>query len=290
MKILVLGGNGMLGHAMVRHLAPRHRVVATVRGPLEAYASSGLFHPENTVASVDAADWPRLAAVVREQAPAAVVNCLGVIKQRPEAKVAIPTIEINGLLPHRLSPLCDEMSARLVHFSTDCVFSGRRGGYRESDLPDPPDLYGRSKLVGEVAEPPGVTLRTSIIGLELERRTALVEWFLAQRGAVRGFRRAIFSGFTTREMVRIVERVLEDGTVVSGVWHVAAAPISKHDLLVELAKRIPRTDVEIVADDELVCDRSLDGSAFEQATGYRPPSWDAMLDELAAEIRRRGGV
>ena len=288
MKILVLGGNGMLGHAMVRDLSPRHRVVATVRGPLEAHAASGLFHAENTIASVEAADWPRLAAVVREQAPAAVVNCMGVIKQRPEAKAAIPSIEINSLLPHRLNELCHEIGARLVHLSTDCVFSGRRGRYRESDPADPLDLYGRSKLLGEVAETPGVTLRTSIIGLELQRRSALVEWFLAQRGAVRGFRRAIFSGFTTREMVRIVERVLVDGAVTRGVWHVAAAPISKYDLLAELARRIPRTDVELVADDDFVCDRSLDGSAFEQATGYRPPSWDAMLDELAAEIRRRG--
>jgi dTDP-4-dehydrorhamnose reductase len=288
LRILVLGGNGMLGHAMVRDLAPRHHVVATVRGRLEEYASSGLFHPENTVASVDAADRARLAAVLREQVPEAVVNCVGVIKQRPEARAAVPTIEINGLLPHRLNELCHEIGARLVHLSTDCVFSGRRGGYREDDLPDPPDLYGRSKLVGEVSEPPGITLRTSIIGLELQRGSALVEWFLAQRGTVRGFRRAIFSGFTTREMVRIVERVLVEGVVTSGVWHVAAAPISKHDLLVELAKRIPRTDVEIVADDAFVCDRSLDGSAFERATGYRPPSWDEMLGELAAEVRRRG--
>ena len=127
-----------------------------------------------------------------------------------------------------------------------------------------------------------------MIGLELQRGTALVEWFLAQRGTVRGFRRAIFSGFITREMVRIVERILVEGAISSGVWHVAAAPISKHDLLVELAKRIPRTDVEIVADDDFACDRSLDGSAFEHATGYRPPSWDDMLDELAAEVRRRG--
>lgn len=288
MKILVLGGNGMLGHAMVRDLAPRHRVTATVRGPLEEHAASGLFHADNTVASVEAADWPRLAALLREQAPEAVVNCMGVIKQRPESRAAIPSIEINSLLPHRLNELCRDIGARLVHLSTDCVFSGRRGGYRESDLPDALDLYGRSKLLGEVADPPGVTLRTSIIGLELRRRTALVEWFLAQRGAVRGFRRAIFSGFTTREMVRVVERVLVDGAVTAGVWHVAAAPISKHDLLLELARRIPRTDVEIVPDDDFVCDRSLDGSAFEQATGYRPPSWEDMLEELAAEIRRRG--
>jgi dTDP-4-dehydrorhamnose reductase len=288
LKILVLGGNGMLGHAMLRDLTPRHHVVATVRGRLEDYASSGLFQPETTVASVEATDWPRLAAVLREQAPDAVVNCVGVVKQRPEADAAVSTIEINGLLPHRLAELCHEIGARLVHLSTDCVFSGRRGGYRESDLPDPLDLYGRSKLVGEVSEPPGITLRTSIIGLELQRGSSLVEWFLARRGTIRGFRRAIFSGFTTREMVRIVERVLVDGAVTSGVWHVAAAPISKHDLLVELARRIPRTDVEVVADDDFVCDRSLDGSAFEHATGYRPPTWADMLDELAADVRRRG--
>lgn len=287
MKILVLGGDGMLGHRLVRDLAPRHEVVATLRRPLEAYGDDGLFAAGNTIAGVEATDWQRLREVVEAVAPQAVVNCVGVVKQRAEAKEAIPSIEVNALLPHRLLESCAAVGARLVHLSTDCVFSGRRGGYTERDLPDPVDLYGRSKLLGEVEHPPGVTLRTSIIGLELRRNTGLVEWFLAQRGRVRGFRRAVYSGFTTREMGRIVERVLVAHPELSGVWHVASAPITKYDLLSGLSRMLGRQDVEIEPDDDFSCDRSLCGDAFAAATGYQAPDWDTMLRELAADIRGR---
>jgi len=197
------------------------------------------------------------------------------------------TIEINALLPHRLRDLCLEVGARLIHFSTDCVFSGRTGGYRETDQPDAVDLYGRSKLLGEVHEAPGLTVRSSIVGLELSRRTGLIEWFLAQRGTIRGFRRAIYTGVTTAEMARFVARVLAAHHDLHDVWHLASAPISKYDLLVALARRLGRTDVEILPDDDFVCDRSLDGSRLRQVIGYEAPSWDAMLTELADEVASR---
>jgi dTDP-4-dehydrorhamnose reductase len=287
MRLLVLGGDGMLGHQLLLSLAARHDVRVTLRRPLAAYAADGLFTPDNSIAEVEAADWDRLAAVVRSVRPEVVVNCIGIVKQRDEAKAAIPSIEINSLLPHRLRALCAEQEARLVHLSTDCVFSGRRGGYREEDIPDPVDLYGRSKLLGEVAEAPGLTLRTSIIGLELRRRTGLVEWFLAQRGRIRGYRHAIYTGFTTQEMARVIERLLTAPDALHGVWHLASEPISKYHLLARLADQLGRRDVEIVPDDDLVCDRSLDGGALAAALDYRPPSWDSMLAELAGDIERR---
>lgn len=290
MKILILGGDGMLGHQLLRSLAARHEVRVTLRRPLAAYREHGLFSAANAVGGVDARDWPRLAAVIAEAAPQAVLNCIGMVKQRPDAKAAVPVIEINALLPHRLLEACDAVGARLVHFSTDCVFSGRAGGYSQSDLPDPPDLYGRSKLLGEVDAPPGLTLRTSIVGLELARRTSLIEWFLAQRGPIRGFRRAIYTGLTTLEMARLIERLLTRHPDLHGLWHVASAPISKYDLLVTLSRQLGRNDVEILADDEFVCDRSMRAEEFHLATGYQPPPWDEMLSELAQEIRRRDGA
>lgn len=288
MKILILGGDGMLGHELLASLAPRHEVRVTLRQPLAAYRELRLFSPANAVGGVDARDWPRLQAVIAELAPQAVLNCIGIVKQRAGAESPIPAIEINALLPHRLLEACRAAGARLLHFSTDCVFSGRAGGYRESDVPDPVDLYGRAKLLGEVEEAPGLTLRTSIIGLELGRRGSLVEWFLAQRGPMRGFRRAIYTGLTTMEMGRLVERLLERHPDLHGVWHVASAPISKYDLLVTLARKLGRGDVEILPDDEFHCDRSLRAEAFREATGWVPPPWEDMLDELATEIRRRG--
>jgi len=192
------------------------------------------------------------------------------------------------LLPHRLSNLCARMGTRLVQISTDCVFSGNKGMYREGDLEDARDLYGRTKLLGEVREGKHVvTLRTSIIGLELARKKSLIEWFLAQRGRVKGFTRAIYSGFTTLEMARVIELVLCEHTSLSGLWHVASEPIRKFDLLDRLATLLGRQDIKLEAEDAFHCDRSLDASRFNMYTGYLPPSWDAMLKELAEQIRER---
>jgi dTDP-4-dehydrorhamnose reductase len=288
LKILILGGDGMLGHQLLRTWgAASHRVLATLRRPLGAYAAYGLFTDANSVGEVEATDLDRVRALVDRFRPEAIVNCVGIVKQRSEAKAAIPSIEINSLLPHRLLDLCQESGIRLVHISTDCVFSGRTGNYRETDTPDPVDLYGRSKLLGEVAEAPGLTLRTSIIGLELSRFTGLIEWFLAQRGMIRGFRRAIYTGVTTRELARVIDHVLVKHPRLHGVWQVASAPISKYDLLSRLSGILGRTDIEIVADDDFACDRSLRSDAFAAETGYVAPSWDAMLRELADDIRAR---
>ena len=278
----------MLGHRLLTTLQDHHEVQATLRQPLAAYRSWPVFSDRNAIGSVDVQDWPRLAQIVREARPGAVINCVGVIKQRKDAvSQAALTVEINALLPHRLRDLCAEVGARLIHFSTDCVFSGRNGHYREVDEPDATDLYGRSKLLGEVHEGPGLTIRSSIVGLELSRKTGLVEWFLAQRGTIRGFRRAIFTGVTTAEMARFVAHVLGEHRDLNGVWQLASAPISKYDLLKSLSQKLGRTDVEIVPDDDFFCDRSLDATRLRQMIGYEPPSWDAMLAELADEVARR---
>ena len=278
----------MLGHRLLTTLRDDHDVVATLRQPLAMYRQWPLFSDQNAIGSVDARDWPRLGQLIRDLRPGGVINCIGVIKQRKHAvSQSALTIEINALLPHRLHEVCAEVGARLIHFSTDCVFSGRTGGYRETDQPDAVDLYGRSKLLGEVHEAPGLTVRSSIVGLELSRGTGLIEWFLAQRGTIRGFRRAIYTGVTTAEMARFVARVLAAHHDLHDVWHLASAPISKYDLLVALARRLGRTDVEILPDDDFVCDRSLDGSRLRQVIGYEAPSWDAMLTELADEVASR---
>lgn len=288
MKLLILGGDGMLGHQLLHRLRDRHDVIATLHRPLNAYRDWPLFSQQNTIAAVDVRNWTAVSAIVREAAPDAVINCIGIIKQRKDASAKPATmVEINALVPHRLQELCADLGARLIHFSTDCVFSGRTGNYKQTDVPDPVDLYGRSKLLGEVHEKPGLTLRTSIIGLELSRHMGLIEWFLAARGTIRGFRRAIYSGVTTAEMARFVARVLDRHRDLHGVWQLASAPISKYDLLVALARKLGRTDIEIVPDDEFVCDRSLDATPLYEAIGYQPPSWDAMLTELAHEVGQR---
>jgi dTDP-4-dehydrorhamnose reductase len=288
MRVLILGGDGMLGHQLLKHFAPRHETRVTLRQPLGAYASFRLFTPDNAYACVDLTTMAGLRPVLADFRPDAIVNAAGIVKQRPTAEEAIPSLEINALLPHRLALLCGEIGARLVHMSTDCVFSGREGNYRETDPADAEDLYGRTKYLGEVHSPGAITLRTSIIGTELSRKTGLLEWFLAQQGTIRGYRHAIFSGFTTIEMARIIERLLTGFPAASGVYHVSSAPISKYDLL-GLFKTALGRSVEILPYDEFRCDRSLDSTRFRSEFGYRPPEWPSMVGELARAIQGESG-
>lgn len=285
MKVLVLGGAGMLGHKVVQALARQGlETWCTVRdaapGPLE---SLGIAPPSRVVTGVDVMDLDRVERLVRELRPRAVVNCAGVIKQRDAAKAAIPSITVNALLPHRLAAALQPIGGRLIHFSTDCVFSGRRGDYREDDVPDAEDLYGRSKLLGEVDAENALTLRTSIIGRELRHHGSLLDWFLAQEGGtVRGFTRAWWSGVTTLHLAELVGRLLVRHPELSGVYQVAGRKISKHDLLVALRDALG-LQVEIVPDDGFQIDRSLSGERLAAATGYRAPEWEVLLRELASD-------
>jgi dTDP-4-dehydrorhamnose reductase len=288
-KVLVFGGDGMLGHQLLASWRDRHDVRVTLRQDPAAYARLAPLLGDRALYGVDIRRLQDVVDAVAATRPDVVVNAVGIVKQRAAAKEAIPSLEVNALFPHRLAQVCAAAGARMVHLSTDCVFSGQRGGYVETDVPDAKDLYGRSKLLGEVAEPHCLTLRTSIIGLELGRQGSLVEWFLAQRGRIKGFRRAIYTGLTTAEMARAIEHLVSGPAPLSGLWHLSSDPIDKYDLLTRLARRLGRTDVEIVPDDVFVCDRSLDSTALRAKTDYRVPTWDAMLDELAESIRLREG-
>lgn len=286
MRVLVLGADGMLGHEVVSNLAADHEVHASVRrvpSPAVESALSG-----STVrAGFDARTPGAVVPLLHDVRPDVVVNCVGIVKQRDEAKQAVESIRVNSLFPHELLEAVRLAESRLIHLSTDCVFSGEAGGYTEADTPDPKDLYGRSKLLGEVEASPGLTLRTSIIGLEFGRHSSLVEWFLRQRGTIQGFTNAIYSGVTTMEMARCIRMILTDQPGMSGVWQVASEPIDKYSLLVKLAAALDRSDVVVAPAADFRCDRSLSGLRFAETTGYSPPSWDDMLYELAGRIRER---
>jgi len=211
--------------------------------------------------------------------PNLVINCIGLIKQDPLVNDPLSSIKINALLPHQVSLICRTAGIRMIHISTDCVFSGKRGQYVESDPSDAEDLYGRTKFLGEVAYPHTITLRTSIIGRELKARLGLVEWFLAQRETIKGYKRAIYTGFTTDELSRVILNYVIPRTDLSGVYHVSSDPISKYDLLMSVKEAFGR-NVTILPDDGFISDRSLDSTQFRQLTGYQPPTWREMIDEL----------
>lgn len=286
MKVLVIGGDGMLGHELLAGLSASHEVAVTLRRDLAAYAHHGLFSPANAFAGVDVRDPGRVLEVVADYRPQAIVNAAGIVKQRADAQRSIPSIEVNSLFPHRLAVIARAAGVRLVHISTDCVFSGDRGGYRETDPTDPLDLYGRSKVLGEVDEEGAITLRTSMIGLELANRLSLVEWALAQQGPISGYRNVLYSGLTTMELTRAIDEILVRHAGLHGIWHLASEPISKYDLLDGLFRRIGR-DGDVRPEDGVVSNRTMSGEAFEKATGYRVMGWDDMLDELATRIRER---
>lgn len=277
MRILVLGASGMLGNAMVRVLS--EKADWQVQGTVRSEGARRFFAAEiagRLLSGVDVEQPDSLLQTFNRVRPEVVINCIGLIKQLADAEDPLQAIPINALLPHRLARLCELVGARLIHPGTDCVFSGDRGNYRESDLPDARDLYGRSKLLGEVSYPHAVTLRTSIIGHELQSAHGLVGWFLAQQGQCRGYTRAIFSGLPTVELARVVRDVLIPRPELAGVYHVAAAPIAKYDLL-QLVAEVYKKKIEIIPSDQLVIDRSLNADRFRAATGYVAPAWPELI-------------
>jgi len=279
-RILVIGASGMLGHAVYGVLSAMDGL--DVHGTIRSSAHRDLFPAalrQGLIAGIDALDADCMAGLLAAQRPEVVVNCAGMVKQLAGADDALSVLPINALLPHRLSRLCALSHARLIHVSTDCVFSGLRGAYAEADVPDPADLYGRSKLLGEVDAPHAITLRTSIIGRELAGGHGLVEWFLAQRGAVRGFTQAIFSGLTTDAFADAIAAHVLPAPRLHGVWHLAAEPITKHDLLLLLREAYGHA-VEILPDGGVRIDRSLDGGRFRTATGFVAPAWPHMVRRM----------
>jgi dTDP-4-dehydrorhamnose reductase len=282
-RVLVLGASGMLGHKLVQGLGARYETWGTVRGDRPAPALARLLPADRTVTGVRADDPASIARAVETTGATAVVNAIGIVKQDAAANRAVPSITVNALLPHQIAEIGRERGARLIHVSTDCVFTGARGGYTEDDVPDARDLYGRSKLLGEVTGPGALTLRTSIVGRELLASHGLFEWFLSEEGrTVRGFSRAVFSGLTTNALTTLIGDVLRDHPQLDGLWHVSADAIDKRTLLEQLRDAVG-ANITIDEDESLVIDRSLDSTRFRDATGWRPPSWQAMLAELAAD-------
>lgn len=277
MKVLIVGITGMLGNTLFRYFSELREteVFGTVRNE-RSKSHFGPTHRDVIISGVDADHFDSVTSAFAQAKPDLVINAAGLIKQFHSSKDPLKALPLNALFPHRLARLCAVAGARLVHISTDCVFTGATGNYTEIDTPDATDLYGRSKLLGEVDYPHAITLRTSIIGHELTSTNGLIGWFLSQEGVIRGYTRAIFSGFPTVELARIIERYVMPTTDLHGLYHVASSPISKYDLL-QLTAAAYNKAIEIMPDDTLVIDRSLNADRFNKATGYQPPTWPELV-------------
>jgi len=280
MKVLVLGITGMLGNAMFRLLsADAHLdVFGTARSDASRQRFSEALR-DRIVSGVDVENQDSVVKAFGIVRPDVVINCVGLVKQLADANDPLLAVPLNTLLPHRLAALCGATGARLVHISTDCVFSGRKGNYLESDFPDAYDLYGRTKLLGEVDYPHAITLRTSIIGHELGGSRSLINWFLAQNGEVQGFTKAVFSGFPTVELSTIVRDYVLPRPDLHGLYHASAAPINKYDLLQLVAKTYGKT-IRINPSERLAIDRSLNSDRLRGETGYVPPEWPVLIQRM----------
>jgi dTDP-4-dehydrorhamnose reductase len=282
-RVLVLGASGMLGSTLFRAFC-RDPLFQTY-GSIREASFKQHFAPElydALIPNVHLDGESGLLSAFAIAKPDVVINCIGIIKQLPNANDHLESLAINATLPHRLAKYCDVTGARLVHFSTDCVFSGKRGRYKEEDFPDAYDLYGRTKYLGEVSYENSITLRTSIIGHELNRSKSLVDWFLSQSGEVKGFTKAIFSGLPTIEVMRVVKEYVIPNPTLSGLFHLSVDPINKYDLLNLIASTY-RKAIKITPDDKLMIDRSLNSDRFRTATGFKPRPWPDMVKDMNEE-------
>jgi dTDP-4-dehydrorhamnose reductase len=283
MKVLVLGVTGMLGSTLFRYFSAdtNFQVWGTLRSPTGLKYFSSDTH-SRLLSHIDVLDSDDLVSVMNSVRPDVVINCVGLIKQLADAKDPLTALPVNAMFPHRLSKLCALANTRLVHISTDCIFSGRKGMYLEDDASDAEDLYGKSKYIGELRDVShAVTLRTSIIGHELQSSESLIDWFLSQKNSTKGYEKAVFSGLPTIELARVIKDYVIPKPELNGLYHVSVEPIDKLSLLKLVAKTYNK-EIDIVPDDQVCIDRSLDSSRFQQATGYIPPSWPDLVKSMQA--------
>ncbi|MBZ1351038.1 SDR family oxidoreductase [Alcaligenaceae bacterium LF4-65] len=282
MRVLVIGANGMLGNAIFRLLNENSQW--EIFGTARSESVKKLFNPalsNRLIFGIDLNQQDSLIDVLSHIRPDVVVNCVGLIKQLADAEDPLQAIPMNALLPHRLARICKLINSRLIHISTDCVFSGAVGNYRESDRPDAQDLYGLSKLLGEVTYSHAVTLRTSIIGHELQSANGLVGWFLSQEGQCNGYTRAIFSGLPTVVLAQIIRDFVIPNKELSGLYHVASEPISKYELI-KLIASVYKKSIDVIPDERVVINRSLNAERFRSETGYAASSWLEMIKRMHA--------
>lgn len=284
LTVLILGGSGMLGHKLWLTFRGRFNTVVTLRQSFAEYAHLNIFDPKKIFDLIDVKSNENLMRVLEKTKPNVIINCIGIVKQVPAAKDPILSIKINSLLPHELEKMAKTYGAKLIHISTDCIFEGGKGNYTEEEPSRADDLYGLTKLLGEVSEPPTLTLRTSIVGRELSRHFGLLEWFLSRAPGekVYGYTQAIFSGFTTQVLAQTLAWIIESHPDLTGIYHLSSYPISKYELLKKLQNTF-NLDIDLTPFDDFHCDRSLNGSHFNNATGFTPPSWDAMIRGLKEE-------
>jgi dTDP-4-dehydrorhamnose reductase len=275
-KVLVFGISGMIGHTVFRILTKQKSL--SVVGVSRANVDSRLFR-NCKKAILDFTCLDSLMQLYSQERPEVVINCSGITKHNTLIDDPLMVLQMNSIFPRRLAELGEVYKSRTIQVSTDCVFSGTRGEYTESDKPDASDLYGRSKVLGEIKADSALTLRISTIGHELAKtRRGLLEWFLVQKSC-EGFSNAFFSGVTTLEFAHLLRDFVLPNHSLSGLYHVGSNPIDKYSLLC-LINQVYDLNIDIIKNASLTIDRTLNSNRFKSVTGYLAPDWPSMISSM----------
>lgn len=286
MKVLIFGGNGMLGHKLVQAWQNRFDVYTTIRKSFAELEYLQIFERNKTFDNVEVENFASIVKIIDEVQPDVIVNAIGIIKQLPTSKNIVKTLEVNSIFPHKLAEICQARKIRFITISTDCVFNGKKGNYTEEDISDAEDVYGKSKNLGEVIGENCLTIRTSIIGREIETSHSLVDWFLSNEGGkVKGFTKAIYSGFPTIVLADILANLIENHPNLSGLYQISSNPIDKFSLL-QIIREAYNVTILIETDTNFEIDRSLNCDKFKNVTGFSPKSWKEMIRLLAEDSQK----
>lgn len=276
MKILILGGNGLLGNALLNILSKNYEVIATTRNKL--YKDIKNFIYVDDLTRLDFLD-----KLIIDVDPDIIINALSV---RDVGNKKLYQLKlIFTVIPHHISSFCRRLNKRFIQISTDGVFSGKTGNYKEEDIPDPIDSYGICKFLGEPNQKNTTVIRTSMIGHSFNNDYGLLDWFIKQNECTL-YKNAVFSGLPVYEIARIISQYFIENKNLDGIYHLASEPISKLNLLT-LVNNVYNLNIIIHEDDSFYMDRSLDSSKFQNKTGYRVLSWDDMITQMKEETYKQ---
>ena len=279
-KLIVLGATGLLGNTLLKYFSKQSNIkcYGIIRKSSDIDKLKSIKNVK--LYKIDYKNKNNIIKVFNKIKPNLIINCIGVVKQLTHKNQLSEIIRINSFLPHYLTELANVKSkTRFIQFSTDCVFSGTKGKYKETDFPGAQDIYGRSKLLGELTYPNTLTLRTSIIGHELQTKYSLLSWFLDQKKPIKGYKNAIFSGLTALEIAKFLEKFIIPNKKLNGMYHLSGNTIDKYELL-NLVKSVYKKDIKIIIDKKVKINRSLNSNLLQKQTGYKPPNWTKLIQEM----------
>lgn len=281
MKVLIFGVTGMLGHQMFKYFCENTclEVFGVVRSPFDRQLFPN-YTSYNIPILDDIYSSDKISKLLFEYNPDVVINCIGAVKQAEHLK-PIDFIKVNSVFPHLLNGLTSIRNIRIIHFSTDCVFGEGPGTFTENDTPICKDIYGRSKLLGEITNCDlSMTIRTSIVGRELKNKYGLLEWFLNSGNVVRGYTNSYFTGLSTIRVSEVVGDIILSNKIYSGLYHLAAEKISKFELLLLFNDHfnLEKNIVPYALEGKI--DRSLDGTKLANKINLPKISWKQMVKKL----------